>query len=581
MDKLAYEFTDPQRWDVVVFRYPNAVCKNYIKRLVGKPGETIRIQIRRLRTRREDAGETEFQIARKPPKKLLAMLQPRFRQRLHAEHRPVRLARAVDCGQRCGQKCGQRCRELDERTGSDFCNDGRGADEQWFALPASCPDRGRLGQPQAGPGVAAPLWPGRGTDGRRLEGAEGSGGQVVKDGEGVRPQLITDFTAFDTSWSNKSPWAKPSRRPPASTGLPTWRWSAPRTFKAARASSAFELRKGGRRFQCDINVATGRATLSISGDDKRQWRPEAATAVRGSGSHEIRFSNCDNELRLWVDGRVAAFDHPTAYDDLKNHQPDESDLTPVGIGSAGAGADLAPSSAPRYLLYCHRWNSGGMVDYDYGAGPPPRDLLQYLQSHPQQRFVEFPRLEKGPGRGPVFHVWRQQLQQPGQPALGDGCPAIGEVGQRILRHPRLADRQGVFPLLASFVGRDSHARGSKVPCFIPTPLGRFPIVPDFRKHAACALRSRYRGAGCQPAATEPGFDIRRQGSQSAEPHAAGQHQMLEAKGLVKIYGSRRVVDGVDFRVQSGEIVGLLGPNGAGKTTSFRMVCGMIAPTRAR
>jgi lipopolysaccharide export system ATP-binding protein len=57
--------------------------------------------------------------------------------------------------------------------------------------------------------------------------------------------------------------------------------------------------------------------------------------------------------------------------------------------------------------------------------------------------------------------------------------------------------------------------------------------------------------------------------------------MLEAKGLVKIYGSRRVVDGVDFRVQSGEIVGLLGPNGAGKTTSFRMVCGMIAPNAGR
>jgi lipopolysaccharide export system ATP-binding protein len=53
--------------------------------------------------------------------------------------------------------------------------------------------------------------------------------------------------------------------------------------------------------------------------------------------------------------------------------------------------------------------------------------------------------------------------------------------------------------------------------------------------------------------------------------------MLEAQGLVKIYGLRRVVDGVDFRVDQGEIVGLLGPNGAGKTTSFRMTCGMIAP----
>lgn len=57
--------------------------------------------------------------------------------------------------------------------------------------------------------------------------------------------------------------------------------------------------------------------------------------------------------------------------------------------------------------------------------------------------------------------------------------------------------------------------------------------------------------------------------------------MLEAKGLVKIYGTRRVVDGVDFRVDSGEIVGLLGPNGAGKTTSFRMTCGMIVPNAGK
>ena len=53
--------------------------------------------------------------------------------------------------------------------------------------------------------------------------------------------------------------------------------------------------------------------------------------------------------------------------------------------------------------------------------------------------------------------------------------------------------------------------------------------------------------------------------------------MLKVEGLVKIYGNRRVVDGVDFEVYPGEIVGLLGPNGAGKTTSFRITCGMIEP----
>ncbi|MBC8869982.1 MAG: LPS export ABC transporter ATP-binding protein [Planctomycetes bacterium] len=58
-------------------------------------------------------------------------------------------------------------------------------------------------------------------------------------------------------------------------------------------------------------------------------------------------------------------------------------------------------------------------------------------------------------------------------------------------------------------------------------------------------------------------------------------KILEVKGLVKVYGRRRVVDGVDFFVEPGEIVGLLGPNGAGKTTCFRMTCGMIEPNEGR
>ena len=53
--------------------------------------------------------------------------------------------------------------------------------------------------------------------------------------------------------------------------------------------------------------------------------------------------------------------------------------------------------------------------------------------------------------------------------------------------------------------------------------------------------------------------------------------LLSVDGLVKNYGRRRVVDGVSFHVETGEIVGLLGPNGAGKTTSFRMTCGLVMP----
>src|SRR5688500_2241231 len=57
--------------------------------------------------------------------------------------------------------------------------------------------------------------------------------------------------------------------------------------------------------------------------------------------------------------------------------------------------------------------------------------------------------------------------------------------------------------------------------------------------------------------------------------------LLEALGLVKQLGGRRVVDGVDLRCEAGQIVGLLGPNGAGKTTTLRMLYGFLRPDAGR
>ncbi|MFT3882124.1 MAG: LPS export ABC transporter ATP-binding protein [Gemmatales bacterium] len=57
--------------------------------------------------------------------------------------------------------------------------------------------------------------------------------------------------------------------------------------------------------------------------------------------------------------------------------------------------------------------------------------------------------------------------------------------------------------------------------------------------------------------------------------------LLTVEGLEKTYGRRKVVNGVGFFVNQGEVVGLLGPNGAGKTTSFRMTTGMVKPDRGR
>ena len=50
--------------------------------------------------------------------------------------------------------------------------------------------------------------------------------------------------------------------------------------------------------------------------------------------------------------------------------------------------------------------------------------------------------------------------------------------------------------------------------------------------------------------------------------------VIEARGLTKSYGATRALDGVNFTVQPGRIVGLIGPNGAGKTSALKAILGL-------
>ncbi len=82
--KFPYDFADPERWDIVVFRYPGNAAMNYIKRLVGRPHETVRIRHGDIYIRPGEetaspgggsSDSAEFDIARKPPDKVRAMSQ--------------------------------------------------------------------------------------------------------------------------------------------------------------------------------------------------------------------------------------------------------------------------------------------------------------------------------------------------------------------------------------------------------------------------------------------------------------------------------------------------------------------------
>ena len=73
-------------------------------------------------------------------------------------------------------------------------------------------------------------------------------------------------------------------------------------------------------------------------------------------------------------------------------------------------------------------------------------------------------------------------------------------------------------------------------------------------------------------------------ARAAVTHAPGNGiagDVIVADGLAKHYGSTRAVDGIDFSVAPGEVVGLLGGNGAGKSTTIAMLLGLLIPTAGR
>ncbi|GAV31753.1 ABC-type proline/glycine betaine transport systems, ATPase components [Coriobacteriaceae bacterium EMTCatB1] len=65
------------------------------------------------------------------------------------------------------------------------------------------------------------------------------------------------------------------------------------------------------------------------------------------------------------------------------------------------------------------------------------------------------------------------------------------------------------------------------------------------------------------------------------PHGVEGARVIEIVGLTKSYGEHRAVDGLDLRIETGELTVLLGPSGAGKTTVLRCINRLIEPTSGR
>ena len=348
---------------------------------MGLPGETIRIQDGEVWVRRRedrDLGDAGFKIARKPPEKLLAMLQPVF----DNDYMP----RIAKCGWPERWYCdsaapGAWTAERD----AAFLSNATAAGENWLRYHHLPPSYDQ--------------W----------QEIEGRPPRVPQ----VESQLIKDFIAYDTGQESvRAPIVEPEGADTHWVG--DLAMACMVEVKSPGGQLALELCKGQgpqgpRRFQCRFDLTTGRATLSISGRDMAQWQPAARTSVRGVGRHDVIFSNCDDELRLWVDGRVVAFDAPTTYPDLGNTQPTQADYAPVGVATNGAAVRISHLRVMRDIYYTSVRGDGGSQFF------PRRHVdfsLESKPSEPERFFVlgdNSPKSKDGRLWGTEYYVSRDLL----------------------------------------------------------------------------------------------------------------------------------------------------------------------------
>ena len=312
VSKFAYQLAEPKRWDVIVFKYPGNAKQNYIKRLVGLPGETLHIYHGDVFVRK--AEEQQFRIARKPANKVEAMLQlvddsANIGQQLQAVGWPARWS------QESAVKDGNQW--VDSDGGSQF-RVAAGQAESWLRY------RHRVPWPSDWDDIQKGELPNRPIDG----------------------QLIMDYYPYndsDVHYARYSNSLAPSQMGSAWVGDLAMESNV--VVQSDDGHLLLKLVEGGTVFDCRIDVSTGEAKLTIDngntsfiGDDGQTAKVATAqTKLRKAGSYHLRFANVDDKLFLWVNERSIQFDVPTTFALGKSQRPkwtsqNPFDLAPIGIG---------------------------------------------------------------------------------------------------------------------------------------------------------------------------------------------------------------------------------------------------------
>ncbi len=358
--KFPYDFSDPDRWDVVVFKYPQTANENYIKRCIGLPSETVIIHGGNIYTRKEGQDRT---IERKPADKVQAIMQEVYNDDYT---QPSLIAAGLP----------PRWQPLDAAGGGwqtlegarSYKTDGKG--ESW------------LGYQHRVPGYSA--W-------QQFNKA----GRFAAPDEEIPPRLVSDFYAYNAGWHRNfrtGPEAEAQGLHWVGDLILECDVTCEPAGSGADAEVVLRLIKGGRTFDCRLDVVNGKASLAIDGND---LGATADTGLRPGKRHTVSFANVDCNLLLWVDGTLVEFAGSTNYEPLEVEIPTTDDLTPARIGSRGAAVTAEHVRLLRdvYYIACQYTPERpvpAMSDYEInvpGLLANPRD---WPRAFAALRTVEFP-----------------------------------------------------------------------------------------------------------------------------------------------------------------------------------------------
>lgn len=334
----------PNRWDVVVFRYPEEPEVSYIKRLVGLPGEEIRIYFGDIYVKAP--GAKEFRLERKPLRHQRAMQMMVYDDRYH----PAAFKELPEW--RRWSSAGARGGGWKAETKGVYVASAPAGQEAELRYRHLVPD------PEQWQAVL---------NGEKLPGPP-------------RPSLITDFYSYNSNVSSTHPDAGPSAfRDSEGVGAqPHWVGDLTASFRlkvnAPGGSVRFELVEGGVVNQCEIDLTSGVVRLSHG----PKSLGEKVSKINGPGTYDISFANVDDRLTLLVDGEPLFGDGVT-YDTPGTHAaPTAADLSPVGIIARGASvavSDLVLERDIYYTQYPGRSDYGGRWDLSYR---PASELFNML-----------------------------------------------------------------------------------------------------------------------------------------------------------------------------------------------------------